>query len=333
MRLFPVALAVCLLAGCRTLPNTQPFLDATGGLRSAVASVGSAVTAELKATPLLSSSGAEFERAWRVRNNAMGALVSYASSLQAIVDSGKKGEESAQQLTDAVGKLADAAGLAVPGAAEAVGLAADTFKAAYGQIAKARAAKSLERSLAELQPVIELIARKLAADLKAADGMLDGAIEQELTNLAREPGNGSSDDYRRALLTTMGKFEGATRLELTKAPPITPEQRKLFDDLAEISKRIDQLEEGARYKSYQAQRVEITRRGRIAHEAIAETQSAIEGWAALHAQMLAVVQTRRAPTPGELLEGIGRVRGLVDRYRALTAAPPPAKSEPAPSSP
>src|SRR5215207_2436930 len=98
-RVLFLSAAIALLAGCTTLPDTQPFTDATVGLRRAVAASGSAVVSGLKTAPLpaVSAQGKKLEEAWAVRNKAMSALVAYASSLQAIADAGQEGAESAKR--------------------------------------------------------------------------------------------------------------------------------------------------------------------------------------------------------------------------------------------
>lgn len=309
-----------LLAGCRTLPNTQPFTDATGGLRTAVASIGVKVNAELAASDQLKEQSKKFEENWKGRNDAMAALVTYANSVQAIVDAGQHGEEAAKRLSDATKKLATAAGMISAGGSAGVDLAADVFRFASGEVAKFRAAKSLEKSLADMQPVVEEIGRRLSADFEATRGIVKGASEQASANLSREAGNGSSDIYRKALVAAREDTQKRIAAGLAKAPSDPaqqPEQDTLAALLSERMKRIAELDNSGPYQAYQKQLKSITERNQTTLELIAESQLAIGAWVAAHGQLLIAVKTKRAPSGVELLAAVGRIQGLIARYEKL----------------
>lgn len=315
---WPVAGAVlALLAGCRTLPNTQPFTDATGSLRSAVASVGGSVGAGLSASPLLKREGVAFAEAWQKRNDALAALVAYAQSVQAIVEAGQHGEEAATRLSEAAKKLATTVGVIAPGGSAGVDLAADTVKLVSGEVARFRAAKTIEKSLADMQPVIDAVAWLLAKDLAATGKLIAAAAEQERVELSRLPGNGDSDDYRRELVSAQTRLQKLIAVGLSKAPPIPPEQAAQVAQLDDIMKKIAQLDESAPYKAYRARTDDLAKREKLARELVTETAVALGSWAAAHGQMLMAVQTRRTPGAVELLAAVGRVQGLLERYRQL----------------
>ena len=306
--------ACLLLSGCASLPDTQPFTDATLSLRSAVAASGTAVVAELRRTPLpgISSSATNLENAWKTRNGVMSALVEYANSLQAITDAGKKGEESAKQLADAVNVLAQSLGAASLGASEAGGLAIDTFGYVYGQIAKARAAKSLELALGEIQPAIERIATLLAADQVKLDELIQVAIEAE--HDALETDNQREIGYRRQLVDSRRQLMGIVGEELKKDKAnITKIERT--DELGRLGEMLAATDSWN--LTYTNQQNTIAERGRIAREMIAATQAAFSDWAAGHARLLAAVRAKRTPSAVELAAAATRIRELVDRYRRL----------------
>lgn len=310
--LFLIAAAL-LLAGCPSLPDTQPFTDATVGLRGAVASSGTAVVAELKRNPVdgMAAQGAGLEKAWQVRTKAMTALVDYANSLQAIADSGRKGEESAQKLADAATTLVQTLGAANLAASSAAGLAIDTFKFANGQIARARAAKSLEAALAEMQPAIERIAELLAADLTDLDTIVQAAIDAQHDRLERD--NQSEINYRQRLLAARRNLMGKAANQLDQG--VNPTALAGGDDL----KRTDELlaANEAWRTAYTAQQAAIAERGRLASEMIGAAQAAFADWTAAHARLLAAVRARRIPSMAELTDAAKRIRDLVDRYRKL----------------
>lgn len=313
IRLFLVAGALALVAGCQNLPDTQPFTDATVGLRSAVAATGTAVVAELKQTPLpkVAVQADNFEKACVTRDTAMSALVAYASSLQAIVDSGKKGGESAKKLADAATTLTGALGAANLLAGAGGTLLADTFTYAYGQIAKARAAKSLEAALVEIQPAIERLATVLAADLKNSDEIVTLALRAERDALAED--NQRELGYRKQLTATRGTLMSSVAADLQagkKAAEISQ-----ADDLTRVSDLLAKSD--AWNTDYEAKQAAIAARGRAAHELIAAAAHALPDWAAAHAKMLAAVSAKHTPNVAELTDVATRLRDLVDRYRKL----------------
>jgi len=313
MRLFLIVSSLALLSGCQSLPDIQPFTDATVGLRSAVAASGTSVVAELRQTPLagVATEAKKLEEAWKARNDAMSALVDYANSLQAIVDSGKKGEESVQKLADAANTLAGSLGIANLAASAAGTLATDAVKYVYGQIAKARAAKSLEAALSEIQPAIEQMTKLLTLDLKNVDDILILADQAELDTLAS--GNQREIAYRRQLLLTRGQLMSATVEELSAGKK--PAELTRADDLARISELLAKTD--AWNLDYEQKQAAIKTRGRAAHELIAAANQALPDWAAAHAKLLAVVSAKRPPSVTELTDAATHIRDLVDRYRKL----------------
>ncbi len=305
--------ALGLLAGCRSLPDTQPFTDATGSLRSAIATTGTTVVAELKQTPLpgVAAQADKLEKAWATRNAAMSALVEYANSLQAIVDSGKKGAESVGKLLDAAGTLTDALKVTNPLAGEAGTLAADTIKYAYGLIAQARAAKSLEAALTEIQPAIDRLAQLLSADLQNCNDIITVASKAEHDALDFDSQREIA--YRKQLLASRGlaMTSMAGELAADKKPADLTKGGDL-DRLAELLAKNDTW--NADYAQKQAA---IAARGRAAHELIGTAAAAIPAWASAHAQMLRTVSTKRPPNVTELTDAVTHIRDLVDRYRKL----------------
>jgi hypothetical protein len=55
----------------------------------------------------------------------------------------------------------------------------------------------------------------------------------------------------------------------------------------------------------------------VARQLIVETQVALQDWATAHAQLLAAVRTKRAPSIAELSAAAERIRELVQKFRNL----------------
>jgi len=302
-----------VLAGCATLPDVKPFTDATVSLRSAVASGGAATVAELGRVdnPGVKAEADKLAKAWEERDKLFAALIAYASSLQAIVDSGSAGAESAKALADAVTKLASAANIVQPGAGPAVDVASQTAVFVYEQIAKIRAAVSLEAALTEAQPAIERIAQAMSKDMKALDDLVRLASKAQtdairIENQARLSYRASLIQSREVLMKRMGNA-----LDQNQKPT------QLAD--ADELKRADELLQAADawYQPLDAQLKEIANREKVARQLIAETQVALQDWAVAHGQVLSAVRTRRPPSVAELTDAAQRIRDLVQKYRNL----------------
>ncbi|MEO7411905.1 MAG: hypothetical protein ABIZ81_00990, partial [Opitutaceae bacterium] len=259
----------------------------------------------------VNAQGRKLEDAWAVRNKAMSALVEYASSLQAISDAGRKGAESAKQLADAADNLTRALDVASFGTSAGARLGADTFAYAYGQIAKARAARSLEASMAEVQPAIERIAALFAVDLTALDEALMLANRAERDALA--DANQSEIGYHRQLVATQRELMGAIRSELGENK--RPSALTRVDELNRVTQMLGQAD--AWNANYENQQSAIAERGRLGHEIISATQAAFADWATAHARLLATVRAKRVPSVSELMEATTRINDLVERYRSL----------------
>lgn len=305
--------ATLLLAGCPSLPDTKPFSDATTSLRSAVVSSGTAVVSELKRNPIegMAAHGVTLEREWKVRAQLMSALADYAHSITAIADAGNKGAESAQKLADAATGLAQTLGAANLAASAGTTLAIDTFKFLNEQIARARAAKSLEAALAEMQPAIARIAELLAADLTALDEAMHIAIVAQQDKLASD--NQAELSYRKRLVAVRQSLMGKAANEL--ADETSPTKITIADEL----KRTDELLALAESwrAGYDAQQAAIAERGRLGTEMIGTTRDALGDWASAHAKLLGALRTKQTPNVSDLVDAAKRIQDLVARYRQL----------------
>jgi hypothetical protein len=302
-----------LLSGCRSLPDASPFADATVGLRNAVTMGGNAVVAELKRSPVegMDAQADSLEQAWAERTKAMSALVEYAHSLQAITSSGNNGAESVQKLATAAGTLAQALGAANFAAGTVGQLAIDTLKFLGDQIIRARAAKTLEAALAEMQPAIDRIAELFAADLADLSAVIEVTIDSQRDRLADE--NQGPLFYRKQLLATQADLMKIIATDLKNGK--SPTELARADEL----RRVDELLQAQApwYAAYAARQESIAARGRMSAELMGTIRIAFAEWAAAHAQLLVAIRTKRLPNATELIETSQRIHDLVLRYRQL----------------
>lgn len=308
-----VAFALLFLTGCRSLPDVQPFTDATIGLRSAVASSGAAVVGELGQVEITGAKEevGKLKDAWAERNRLFTALVQYANSIQSIVDAGRGGAAAAQGLADSLQRLANTAGLVQPGTGEAAAIVKDAAVFVWDQIARVRAASSLEKALVAAQPAIERIVVVMGDDLKDLDSLAriacaaqrNGLKQANAVRLAyRERLTGSRDGLFERLNAALAEGKSASQL---------PEPAEL-KHLEELLANTDSW-----YGPLAADLEAISAREQVTRELIAATRSALDDWGAVHARLLTAVRARRLPSAAELVQSAERIRDLVTRLQDL----------------
>ena len=312
-RVSQVVLVAWLFAGCANLPDVQPFTDATVSLRSAVASSGAAVVGELQRVEIsgVKSNATALEAAWVERNKLFTSLVDYANSLQGIMDAGQTGAESVGALADSVKKLAAAAGIVQPGAGEAAAVITETAQFVYQQIAKARAAASLEKALSEVQPAIQRVTEKMAADMRDLDVIIRVASKAQKN--AIEESFQRETEYRDQLLTSRRNLFGTLQqaIKNNRSPSTLSEAgelAKLEELLLSAEKACDPLN---------VQLAAINDRERLGRQLITEIRSGLADWAAAHSRMLTAVRIKRVPSAAELSQAAQRIKMLVEKFENL----------------
>ncbi|MCA9617384.1 MAG: hypothetical protein KC731_00085, partial [Myxococcales bacterium] len=157
-------------------------------LRSALAETGQQAVARMRAqkdTAAFANSPGypalvdRLDEAWKARLAAATAIVTYAEALEAVTDAGKSGSKAVEAVANGVQGLAEAAGLAVPGAGAAAGVVTDVAKFVYAQIALARAADTLDEALQRAQPAVARIAQILRQDIDDLGAILQAVALAE----------------------------------------------------------------------------------------------------------------------------------------------------------
>lgn len=312
--------ATLLLAGCRSLPDTQPFTDATISLRAAVGTGGKSTLSELRRLKFADSDNGralrakvrDFETQWKARENLMKAMSDYATSLQEIASAGRQGEESVKKLTGATQVFLGAVGAAgLTGSA--AGLVGDVVNYAGGMVLRAQAAKSLEASLADLQPAIDRVAELLAADAADLKVIAAACFEQQERMLDDRDATElavwfSLQDQKDAVLQSL-------RPKLEAGSLASDEGKPFMARLAQL----EELEAGLRpwRTGYENELRGIRERHRLTDAMLEEMQAAFSTWAATHGKLLTAVRTKRIPSTTELTDAARRIHELVDRYRKL----------------
>lgn len=295
-RLSTVCAAAMVVLACGALPDAGKLTDASIQLRSAVVATGSAVETELKVANRGDTAG-EFAKAWRTVDQSCTALVGYAEALGGIVQAGKDSADAARKLGDAGQNLAMGLGLTTtPVVKELIPLAASV----YGQIAQARAARSLEESLVRMQPAVDEMAGLVASQLSLAQDILVAA------------------NLRNGLLarTAYQKDEGYMRT-LQSQREVLYQKGALTASTGQQLEQIDRAERIVRTRLDSRDQLLAAGEQRLRQntQLIDSAKRAVLDWADAHRQLQVAVRDSRSVDPKALAASIEELRTLVIKVR------------------
>jgi hypothetical protein len=309
-----------MLGGCATLPDTSVYTSATIQVKQAVATAGNVVEAELESAGTVPAEEVKkFQKAWSTTIASLDAMVSYAESIEQIVDAGNKGEKSAMQVAGSVKKFAEAVKVdAMTGAAgEVFGTAAETGAFVYGEIAKIGAEKSLIEALSKADSWVIRINNMVQLQVEDARRLFHRQIKVQVQRLNTGDDTGYGDWLK------LNKAIGSTQLETIK------EMKKLFTaspmNLAEVKKlqaELDQIEKTreqitSHIVEYEAKLAQIRNREKAGLSIIRASENAIAAWGAAHQNLVRAVKTRKPVSVESLTMAVGEIRTLIERWRKL----------------
>jgi DNA repair ATPase RecN len=192
-KLLAISMICTLLSACTSIPDIQPFADATANMATAL-NKGYSQTESQLATLQAENSDLEqqakdrletLRKRWKPTKEAINALVAYTDSLAALANAGKTGKQAAQKLTDSFQGLYNSVAQLVPlpGISAGVQSAFHAIAAVNGVIAKMRARKALKEAAEDAAPAVETIARVLGENFA------------ELENISRAAGNAAAEGF------------------------------------------------------------------------------------------------------------------------------------------
>ena len=193
-KLVTIVVMCSLLCACTSIPDIQPYANATANLATALnkgfahtenqLSVLQAENPDLEGQAKATLD--ELRKRWKPSKEAINALVAYTDSLAALANAGKTGKEAANKLTSSFEGLYNAVAqlVPIPGLPAGVSTAFNAIGAINGVIARMRAKRALKEAAEEAAPAVKTIADVLAANF------------QELANLSAAAGNAAAAGYR-----------------------------------------------------------------------------------------------------------------------------------------
>jgi hypothetical protein len=328
--------AALVLGGCSGPPDVGPFADATVALRSAVAETGRATAAEIRLTKWndaerAEKAAAELEKAWARRVAVMDAAVAYTDALKKVVESGNQGAQAVGAVADATKALAEAAGVVVP-AAGAIGVATDAAKLIYANIARARAAATVEEALEATNPAIQRLSELLEADFGDVTGIVTLlAKEREAQVRTGEEWRNDHTGFRKhSLRRRKAAREEAdaaeTALRVERALPTSERDAKreagLIDRINTANSELllaDRLVAGTEADEA-VLRTELAAdkaRSAVLQRLTQAGGAALAKWATAHEGLVRAVKERRPIDREALVDAVVELRALIKKAREL----------------
>ena len=314
-----IAAVLLLVTGCRSLPEVQPFADATATIHHAITASGRTAVAQLAdiegkgsaptrlggepATPL----ARDFYQAWQKREAMFAALDTYAASLVQLVHSGNHGAESAQALAKSASDLASTVSSSFPGGDPAVQLVTSLASQAYGIIAREVAAQRLDKAIALEDPVIQKIARLIAADLTDLKRLNEVWRNSRRAALADE----TKPDRQR--LNTLLKMR--SNLDQDGDGNLSAVD---LDKLERVGPLIAHETASPWYLDYVRRRDDVLNELRTADAVLDQAGLALEAWATAHANIGVAVRQKRPPSLAELQQVTADLLTAYQQYRTQT---------------
>ncbi len=316
---------MALVAGataCASLPDTSGYTAATIQLKSSAAAAGTLLEGELKQADerlrardpndtRLSDVATRFNTAWETTNQSLDGLVSYANSIELITLAGNSGRENAQGVAQSVERLAGAVGF-VPGAALAP-LITRTVGDIYAAIGNARGARSLKRSLAATDPIIQDIAVQIAWQVENAQTTFADSIELQRDILDSQFNPAIERDQRLRAM----EEEIARRLaDLAQAGAGGDRERAAADE--ELQRvRAGRTALAPQIAEHQAAAEEIGRRERAGLAIFVATRDAVANWRSAHQNMVTAIRERRPVSFQSLQAAAAEIREVIEQWRSL----------------
>lgn len=322
--LITIVLAGGLLVGCANLPDTSGYTAATIQVRQAVVSAGDAAESELVsaisagATTATRKAVDRFRISWKQTVRSLDAMVAYARSIEGIVDAGNKGEESATRLAESIKGFMDVVkvDLMTHASTEVAGLAMESAAFVYGEIAKIRASKALNKALDKTGPSIVRISGLVQVQVSDAERLFEEQVAAQIAELA-SGGSGYGDWIKRKSELDEKQQVATKQLVALIADASAPADRikeleVTVDRIALARKQIEpHLDE------YEAGLSQIRRREKAGRAILGAAENAVAAWGTSYQSLVESVKTRRPVSVESLRAAVIDVRNLIQRWRAL----------------
>jgi hypothetical protein len=271
----------------------------------------------------------------KVVDGSLLGVVSYAGALSNLVDKGNSGEKDALQVTKSLTDILEL--IKVEPAARIVGITADGIAKINGQIAKVRAAKSLQKIMEEASPALEeygVLLPKLLDSLKFYNRSVFQAKRQLLVmpnTLNKSIGDYSHElekeyinIYREITLIANYKNDKSTaNLERLKSMDalITDEKTAISRQSDLISKSKDNEKERERIlpivEKVRANQAKYLEDFSTVNQLLDKSKDAIRSWLRTHNNIQEQLEKKSLPNFQELIEIVDDLKTIREKLKNL----------------
>ncbi len=355
MKKILIGLCFLTMVSCRTLPKITPFVDASSQMRKGINDSFSAIDKSLTANELttivssdqssagaivstlssLKSDGDKLKKVSKVVDGSLLGIVSYASALNNLVDKGNSGEKDALQVTKSLTDILEL--IKAEPAASIVGITADGIAKINGQIARVRAAKSLQKIMEEASPTLEeygLLLPKLLDSLKLYNRSVFQAKRQLLVmpnTLNKSIGDYSNElekeyinIYREiTLIANYKNDKSPANLERLKSMDvfITDEKSAISRQSDLISKSKDNEKERERIlpvvEKVRANQAKYLEDFSTINQLLDKSKDAIRAWLKTHDDIQEQLEKKSLPNFQELIEIVDDLKTIREKLKTL----------------
>jgi hypothetical protein len=329
-------------------------------MKQAVSAAGDTVSGQIKASALTIEADSEsrqrankiaarFDKAWKTSTNSLDAVVSYAQAIESITAAGNEGAESARNLANAAGDLIQSFGvdLATGGAAKGFTLAADTAAILYGEVAKVRAARTLQQALARSSPIVSQINTIVLEQVRDARHLFELAIEGEDEELRSKYGpyialRDKLDERQEFLVTNLQELHQQQSDLAIKAASLTTNSKANpndTDNAHKLKNTISALDEAkgnvgvlqeeqtaltkvrqgisGKLAKHEEKLSDLRRRQKAGIAVIGATDTVISTWNRAHHDLIKAIRERRPVSLDSLTVAAAEIKVLIQKYREL----------------
>jgi hypothetical protein len=283
----------------------------------------------------LKSDGDKLKKVSKVVDGSLLGIVSYAGALSNLVDKGNSGEKDALQITKSLTDILEL--IKAEPVASIVGITADGVAKINGQIARVRAANSLQKIMVEASPILEeygVMLPKLLDELKLYNRSVFQAKRQLLVmpNTMNKTIGDYSNELEKEYINIYREITLIANYKNTKSPATLDTLKSMdafiTDGKSAISRQSDLL---AKSKDNEKERerilpiVEKVRANQVKYledystvnQLLDKSKDAIRAWLKTHNDIQEQLEKKSLPNFQELIEIVDDLKTIREKLKTL----------------
>lgn len=320
IRLLILTIIPTWLTACGTIPDLEPYAQATASLHSATSSSHDLLYKELSALKGFypddkdfASFPDRFSKAWHPRAQTLEAMVSYSDALAAIAQAAKDGQKNTEALVQSLQTFVGAAGGPIGLAASPAG--AKIFTTLSSAAISIRATQDLDKAINAADPVIQEVSDLIIADFTDLENLLtQDNLESDLEAAIKHSYQkefGADPSYRKQLISLQQQAVAEIQNEQIKTP-LNPTELKRAEE--KLSKLNDWLAATNLWHDKQTHDLKEMRSRFASHRIIlAKAKKGIQEWRTIHMNLaMSMKQGKQRPNFRLLLNTAMEIRTILN---------------------